>query len=268
MQIKNLDFSWRENPILNGFSLDFTPGHVHTILGRNGCGKSTFIRLLSGLNTPKSEHSACHIQVGGADRVIDARTWESQMLRLATCVFQSTKDVVIPYQTRESALSYGVPRRKDTEEAVDYKDWIISNFPNWLLSNDAKYWGRCSGGQMQAIQLARALMVNPILLLLDEPFSAIDTLARHSLEESICKIQSSESERYCILVTHDIDCAVFMSNSVTIVDGPPLKIIKTIEIDYPLANRSSDFRDSALFLNKRSELFKEFQLVLKADSKH
>lgn len=267
MQVRKLEFAWNETPILENFSLDFKPGHVHTILGRNGCGKSTFLRLLSGLNTPNSEQSACHIQVGGSERVIDARIWESQMLRLATYVFQSTKDVVIPYQTRNAALSYGVPRRKDPEQAIDYKDWITSNFPSWLLSNDAKYWGQCSGGQMQALQLARALMVNPIILLLDEPFSAIDTLARHSLEETICKIQSSEPERYCILVTHDIDCAVFMSNSVTIVDGPPLKVLKTISIDESLKNRNADFRNSPLFLSKRTELFREFQTVLESDSK-
>ncbi len=107
-------------------------------------------------------------------------------------------------------------------------------------------------------------MINPLLLLLDEPFSAIDTLARHCLEESICKIQASDSDRYCILVTHDIDCAVFMSNSVTVVDGPPLRIVKTIIIDMPLANRDAAFRNSDLFLQKRTELFNEFQSVLKS----
>lgn len=263
MQVKNLNFAWGEKPILNSFSIDFMPGHVHTIFGRNGCGKSTFLRLLSGLTTPASSKSVCSIKVDGAVREIDSRTWESQMLRLATYVFQSTKDIIIPYQTRKMALNYGVTRRKETDQASEYKDWIISNFPSWLLDNDTKYWGKCSGGQMQALQLARALMINPVLLLLDEPFSAIDTLARQSLEQAICRIQSSDSQRYCILVTHDIDCAVFMSNSVTIVDGPPLKIIKTISIEESLATRDANFRNSKLFVDKRSELFDEFQSVLK-----
>jgi len=265
---QNLTFRYPQATaaVCKDFSVVAADGALIAILGRNGTGKTTLLRLLAGLERPTAEdgaegHPNSSMEVfEGSQRIVktDQRTWRKCLTSHATLVFQQSTNVLFEWQTVDKAMQWVRPQQDD------YYVNVVSLFPSLALpagdSRDRKYWGQLSAGQKQALAVARGLLRDPDILLMDEPFASFDATLRLKFQESLVKSHSilGKKHRVMVLVTHNIDEAVFLANRILIVDGPPLRVVKDISCATPLVNRDSKYRCSAEFINAREAVLKEF----------
>ncbi|XVU21122.1 ABC transporter ATP-binding protein [Actinoplanes sp. CA-054009] len=189
----------RRRAVLAGVSLEVAAGEVVALLGPSGCGKSTLLRLAGGLDTP----SAGTVRVG--DRAVNGI--ESR----CAVVFQEPR--LLPWRTVEKNVAYGLPRGVTGEKAR-------REVAHWLevvgLSAFARHRPRqISGGMAQRVALARALARRPGVLLLDEPFAALDALTRLRMQDLLAEVQRTAGATV-LLVTHDVDEALHLADRVVL----------------------------------------------------
>ncbi len=212
----NQDASKENIVALNEFSLDIEPGTFVSLIGPSGCGKSTLLRLIGGLDTPSSGAillDGKKILKPGSDRGF---------------AFQGSN--LFPWLTVEKNIAFGLKARhiyknskKDVQDFID----LIG-----LKGFEKSYPHQLSGGMNQRASLARALVGHPKVLLLDEPLGALDAFTRMNLQDEILKIWK-EHNMTMIMVTHDVDEAVYMSDKVVVMSARPSKVEAVIAIDLP-----------------------------------
>lgn len=209
--------STQENIVaLNDFTLDIQPGEFVSLIGSSGCGKSTLLRLIGGLDRPSSGSIVLdgkEIKKPGSDRGF---------------AFQGSN--LFPWLTVEQNISFGLKARHI------YKDHKqdVQDFINLIGLNgfEKSYPHQLSGGMNQRASLARALVGHPKVLLLDEPLGALDAFTRMNLQDEILKIWQQHGMTM-IMVTHDVDEAIYMSNKVVVMSARPSKVEAVIDIDLP-----------------------------------
>ncbi len=209
--------STQENIVaLNDFTLDIQPGEFVSLIGSSGCGKSTLLRLIGGLDRPSSGSIVLdgkEINKPGSDRGF---------------AFQGSN--LFPWLTVEQNISFGLKARHI------YKDHKqdVQDFINLIGLNgfEKSYPHQLSGGMNQRASLARALVGHPKVLLLDEPLGALDAFTRMNLQDEILKIWQQHGMTM-IMVTHDVDEAIYMSNKVVVMSARPSKVEAVIDIDLP-----------------------------------
>ncbi|MDT3331291.1 MULTISPECIES: ABC transporter ATP-binding protein [Microbacterium] len=184
-------------PVLRGVDLDIEPGEIIAVVGPSGCGKSTLLRLLAGLDAP----SAGSVTVDGTPlRDTDART---------AVAFQEPR--LLPWRTLTQNVEIGMPRgtaRPDVSARVAELLELVG------LTGAASLRPReVSGGMAQRASLARALARGPEVLLLDEPFGALDALTRLRMQDLLLDIHSAEPTTV-VLVTHDVEEALYLADRV------------------------------------------------------
>ena len=207
-------------PVLDGVDLDVAPGGFLSVIGPSGCGKTTVFNIVAGLLRP----DAGTMRVDGAP-VADLRGRVGYMMQ---------KDLLFPWRTVLQNVLLGlelkkVPMAEARGKALDYlHTYGLAGFEN-------AYPRTLSGGMRQRVALIRTLIGDPDILLLDEPFSALDYQTRLYLEGVL--VDAAETHRKTvILVTHDIDEAVALSRHVTVLSGRPTKVKAEYTID--LAERT------------------------------
>lgn len=198
---KNINKSFGSLHVLKGINLEVEKGELLTLLGPSGCGKSTLLRCLAGLE----EVQEGQIFLEDQDITnLDAR------LRQIGMVFQQYS--LFPNMTVEQNVAFGLKMKKYEKSKIDTKVKEIVEIVG--LGDKMKHYpSQLSGGQQQRAALARAIVTEPKVLLLDEPLSAIDALLRHSLQIEIRRIQR-ELDITAIFVTHDQDEAMVMSDMI------------------------------------------------------
>lgn len=209
--------STQENIVaLNDFTLDIQPGEFVSLIGPSGCGKSTLLRLIVGLECPSSGSIVLdgkEIKKPGSDRGF---------------AFQGSN--LFPWLTVEQNISFGLKARHI------YKDHKqdVQDFINLIGLNgfEKSYPHQLSGGMNQRASLARALVGHPKVLLLDEPLGALDAFTRMNLQDEILKIWQQHGMTM-IMVTHDVDEVIYMSNKVVVMSARPSKVEAVIDIDLP-----------------------------------
>ena len=199
IEFKNIDKFYGDNHVLKGINLEINKGDFVTLLGPSGCGKSTLLRCLAGLE-----------QISGGQIMLDGEdiTNKDPKDRNIGMVFQQYS--LFPNMTVEENLSFGLKLQKldpseisrRVKDAVDMVD---------LKGKEKEYPANLSGGQQQRVALARGIVMQPKVLLLDEPLSAIDAKLRKSLQTSIRRIHK-ELGLTSVFVTHDQDEAMVMSD--------------------------------------------------------
>ena len=199
IEFKNIDKFYGDNHVLKGINLEINKGDFVTLLGPSGCGKSTLLRCLAGLE-----------QISGGQILLDGEdiTNKDPKDRNIGMVFQQYS--LFPNMTVEENLSFGLKLQKlDTSEinrrVKDAIDMVE------LKGKEKEYPANLSGGQQQRVALARGLVMQPKVLLLDEPLSAIDAKLRKSLQTSIRRIHKNLGLT-SVFVTHDQDEAMVMSD--------------------------------------------------------
>ena len=223
--------------VLRGLDLTIAPGEFLAIVGESGVGKSTLLRVIIDLAAP----SAGTVSVRGS---------AGRRLPPAALVFQDSR--LLPWRSVLDNVAFGlewsgVPgaeRRRRAEAMltlVGLAD-LASRWPHQL-----------SGGQRQRVSLARALTVEPEVLLMDEPFSALDSFTRENLQDELLRIRAATG-RTVLFVTHDIDEAVYLADRVVVLNGRPAGIGAEVRIDLPQPRRRRDPALAEIARQLRAEL--------------
>jgi nitrate/nitrite transport system ATP-binding protein len=207
---------------LKNIELKISPGEFISLIGHSGCGKSTLLNMVAGLDTPTVGGvilEGKEIQGPGPDRMV---------------VFQNYS--LLPWLTVRQNIGLAVNRVMRNLPKAERKEIIDRNINLVGLRHAAnKLPGQLSGGMKQRVSIARALSIRPKVLLLDEPFGALDALTRGNLQEKLVEIVQ-ENKVTCIMVTHDVDEALLLSDRVVMLTtGPEAHIgqILKVEIDRP-----------------------------------
>jgi NitT/TauT family transport system ATP-binding protein len=217
LAIANLDKTFGALEVLRGIALDVAPGEFISVVGPSGCGKTTFLRIVAGLEPA----SAGEVRLDG--RVVRSPGGDRGF------VFQS--DNLLPWRTvlanamigPEVAGRSGETERKRTRDLLRLVG--LEGFEHY-------YPRELSGGMRQRVNLARALAIDPEILLMDEPFSALDAQTREIMQTELLRIWN-EGRKTVLFVTHQIDEAVFLSDRVLVFARRPGRLQETVEIALP-----------------------------------
>ncbi len=213
-ELRHVDKWYGEHQVLDDVSVSVGRGEIVALIGRSGSGKSTVLRVLSGLST---DHTGGRT-VSGAPAL----------------AFQEPR--LFPWRDVRTNVVYGLTRsRLSRAEAHARADTALADVG---LADRAEAWPlTLSGGQAQRVSLARALVAEPELLLLDEPFGALDALTRLSMRALLLDLWR-EHGFGVLLVTHDVDEAVALADRVLVLDEG--RLIHTLEIDEPRTSTHSE----------------------------
>lgn len=218
---------------LNEVSIEMGSGEFISLVGPSGCGKSTILRLIAGLINPTSG------KVLADGKEVLSPSPERGM------VFQ--KPTLFPWLTVKDNIGFSLKMQgklKGNEDKVERMLRVIG-----LEAFKDDYPGQLSGGMAQRVALVRSLINEPGILLLDEPLGALDAFTRMNMQDEILKIWY-EKKQLAIMVTHDVDEAVYMGTRVIVMDANPGRIVADIKIpeEYPRD------RSSAAFVEYRNDI--------------
>lgn len=227
-------------------SFSIKKGEFVSIIGPSGCGKSTLLSLLTGLNFPTDGYILIDgekIQGTGTERGV---------------VFQHYS--LFPWMSAEKNLIFGLKqlyRKKSKKELEEIADKYLSMVGLKDFKN--KYPSQLSGGMQQRVAIARAFAMNPGILLMDEPFGAVDAKNRVILQELLLNLWNSGNERKTvILVTHDIDEAILLSDRIIVMSASPGTVKEEINIDFERPRERSSLIKSEKYTNLRNKLINLF----------
>lgn len=224
-------------PVLENVTLTIAKGDFVTILGPSGCGKSTLLRLIAGL-TPLSTGE---IAVNGMTPV-NAR-------EIMSFIFQDA--TLLPWRTVERNVGLGLELEWATRAARKQK--VMELLALVGLSPVAKLYPRqLSGGMKMRVSIARALATRPRILLMDEPFAALDEMTRDRMNEELLRLQQ-EHGWTVVFVTHSVTEAVFLSSRIVILAPHPGRIHAVVQVELE-GNRTGDTRASEKFENEVSRV--------------
>ncbi len=220
---------------LDNINLNIEEGNFVSIIGGSGCGKSTMLRIIGGLEN----------QYNG--QVIVNGSSVTKASRDKGFIFQDHR--LLPWLTVKENIQFSLPdSQKNNIELIKENLELVglSDFEN-------AYPKQLSGGMAQRVAIARALANKPKILLLDEPFGALDAITRMNLQEQILKIWRKEKITM-IIVTHDIDEAVYLGSKVVVMTPRPGRIKKIIDVDLGTPRK----RTGTVFNEAREKIYREF----------
>jgi len=226
--------------VVEPLTLRIARGEFVVFVGPSGCGKTTVMRMVGGLETP----SEGTITLQG--REITGPSREKGM------VFQAYSS--FPWLTVLGNVRFGLRYRRDLT-AVE-KDRIARHYLELVkLTPFADFYvNRISGGMRQRVAIARTLAADPLVLLMDEPFGALDALTRERLQLQLRELQKAE-RKTVIFVTHDVDEAVFLADRVIVFSARPARVLRDLRVGLLLpADRSLDLQESSTFRQLRQEV--------------
>jgi nitrate/nitrite transport system ATP-binding protein len=207
------------NQVLTGVNLKVRRGEYISIIGHSGCGKSTLLNIVAGLTDASSGNvilDGKHVDQPGPDRSV---------------VFQNHS--LLPWLTVQENVSLAVDKIfRNKKSAKERKEWAVHNLSKVGMDHALdRLPSEISGGMKQRVGIARALSMEPKVLLLDEPFGALDALTRAHLQDEVMRIHG-ELGTTVIMITHDVDEAVLLSDRIVMMtNGPSATIGEVLSID-------------------------------------
>lgn len=247
IEIKNLYKSYNASDddvnILSDINLNIKEGEFHILLGPSGCGKSTLLNIIAGLLRKSSGKITLN---GKSIRQADKERG---------VVFQNADAAIYPWLTVYENVEYGLKMNRVPKEE---RKGIVEHYIELvgLTEHIKKYPGELSGGMKQRTQIARVLANNPQVLIMDEPFGALDAQTRHVMQKELIHIWQ-ETKKTIIFVTHDIQEAILLGTDISIMSkSPDARIYQSykVDFDYPRDETTLEFNK---FYRKISEHFIE-----------
>lgn len=227
-------------PVVSESSLSIAQNSLVVFLGPSGCGKTTLMRMAGGLDTPTSGTICLDGEVVAGPA------------RRRGMVFQSYSS--FPWLTVEGNISFGMRYRNDLTAAQRAER--VSHYLKLIgLEDFAKSFpNRISGGMRQRVAIARSLAAGSDVLLMDEPFGALDALTRERLQVELRQIQTEE-KKTIIFVTHDVEEAVFLADRIILFSARPARVLKDIDVAAVLGGtRTLVIRESQEFFKLRNDV--------------
>ncbi len=237
IQVKNLDVTFKDNSgkdvkALTGVNLDIYKGEFISLLGPSGCGKTTLLRSIADLQEPTD----------GSIKIDGQTPKELRLQQKLGFVFQQPvlfdwrtvkKNVELPLEIMYQSKEERSKRADDMLEMVGLKDFA-NHFPKQL-----------SGGMQQRVNIARAFAIRPEMLLMDEPFSALDEFTKEKLYEDLLRIWR-QTNKTIVFVTHNIQEAVFLSDRICVLSPHPGRLSAIVDVDLPRP-RTLEMKETAHF---------------------
>ena len=222
--------------VLDDINLNIDKGEFISIIGHSGCGKSTLLKILAGL----TGYTVGSVKIDGKELRDSADSAKCCM------IFQDHR--LLPWKTVRQNIAFGLYEDDKSEENINSYIEMVN-----LKGFENAYPHQISGGMAQRTAIARALVRKPEILLLDEPFGALDALTRIEMQKEVLNIRSY-NHTTMILVTHDIDEAIYLSDRIIVTSNRPAAIKKEfkVELSRPRMRTDSDF------MRLKSKIFREF----------
>lgn len=225
--------------VLDGINLSIGENEYISVIGHSGCGKSTLLKIVAGLETATSGLIALEgkaIRKPGAERMM---------------VFQNYS--LLPWLTVQENIRLAVDEVLKNASPVEKKQIVSEHLTMVNLTAAAnKYPDEISGGMKQRVGIARALAIRPKMLLMDEPFGALDALTRGKLQKQVLDIWESQPQAV-MMITHDVDEALYMSDRIVMMtNGPNAKIGEILKVPFPHPRNRQEIRESPEYYELRN----------------
>ncbi len=222
--------------ILAGVNFTLKAGEFVSVLGGSGTGKTTLLRVLGGLQSKS-----------GGTVTFEGGEVSGPPEGVVT-IFQDYAQSLLPWRTVASNVALGIEATKSKEEVSQRVAESLELVG--LAANARDYPWSLSGGMQQRVQIARALAMQPKVLLMDEPFGALDALTKASLQDQLQQVQQMTGASV-VFVTHDVEEAVYLSDRVVMLSGRPATISLELQVDLPRPRTQIGTRESEDFLRLR-----------------
>jgi NitT/TauT family transport system ATP-binding protein len=227
--------------VLDNVSYEVQDGHFVSIVGPSGVGKTTLLRLLTGLAKP----TAGEIMVRG-------KKLTSSPDDLAVVLQDYTRSLM-PWLSVEKNIA--LPLKNKRLSKAERKERITASLAEVGLEGaESKYPWQLSGGMQQRVSIARALAVRPNILVMDEPFASVDAQTRFDLEDLVLKVRDDFGIT-TLMVTHDIDEAVYLSDEIVVLHGKPAKVRDVVKVDIPFPRSQMETRNDHRFAELRTRVY-------------
>jgi len=232
-------------------SIKVRRGEFYCLLGPSGCGKSTVLNLIAGFTPPSSGRIRIgerQVVAAGTDRVV---------------VFQDATNALFPWLRAHENVEFGlsiqgVPKREAAQRAAKYLNLV------GLRDHAQKYPYELSGGMKQRCQLARALVLEPEVLLMDEPFAALDAISKRIMQKELLRIWQ-QFRMTIVYITHDVGEAVLLGQKVAMMRrGPASSVKEEFAIEYPYPRKPTDEVVTAIYAKVEASLQDEVGVSLYA----
>lgn len=221
ISFKDISKKYGDNFVLSDINLDIIAGETTALVGESGSGKTTLLQIINGLSRP----SAGSVEIFGTK--IDYDALPSLRKKMGYAVQGAG---LFPHMTVYENITVMAKLSGWSDEEIDERAYFVIDLVDLHKDLLERFPHKLSGGQQQRVSLCRAMMLNPPLLLLDEPFSALDPITKQYIHEEFIKLQKAES-RTILLVTHDMEEAVKLAENIVIIkDGKLVQYGKTDDI--------------------------------------
>jgi NitT/TauT family transport system ATP-binding protein len=242
LSIRNLTIRFGARTILDAINLSVDEGEFLCIVGSSGSGKTTLLRVLAGL-VPVAEGN-----------VLFEGTEISGPSQGRAIIFQDYSKALLPWRTVRGNVALSLEARDvPTGEHDAIIDTLLAKVG--LSQAQDQFPGQLSGGMQQRVQIARCLAQEPKLLLMDEPFGALDAMTRQVLQDEILRL-TAEKQITTIFITHDLEEAIYLGDRVVVLGQSPATIMESMEIGLPRPRNQLTTREDSRFLAYRHRLFK------------
>ena len=250
IEVKNLSKKFLQsnkkymiNKVLNNISFKIEEGEFVTIFGPNGCGKTTLLNIIAGIEKPTSGIA-----------LIDNNFPKYSQIGF---VFQNYNESMLPWRTAKGNIELALELNNKISNTEKRK--IVENLLRkvGLLEHKDKYFYELSGGMKQLIAICRAFAYNPKILVMDEPFSSLDYSTTRKMELELLNIWK-ETKKTTLFVSHDIDEAILLADKIIILSKRPATIKQIVTVDLPRP-RNLEMLSSKKFFQIRNKILRLFE---------
>ena len=238
-----VEYELRTGPlrVLEDVAFSCAPGEFLSILGPSGTGKTTLLRILAGLLAP-----------GAGSSVTFEGTPLTGPNEGVSIVFQNYTSSLLQWRTVEKNVALGLEGRVPKAERTERVNAALELVG--LADRRQDYPWQLSGGMQQRVQIARALVMRPRVLLMDEPFGALDAMTKAQLQDELLRVREVTGTTV-VFVTHDVDEAVYLSDRVLVLSGKPARVTTELAVGLPSARDQVSTKEDPAYLRARHAVY-------------